>query len=97
MEIDIDSVSDIFLFLTIVVRMMAPFEIPEIKRKGGIYICGHVFFFCFVTRKSIATLTYADVVAHLTPNLVKCFKYTFRNIRFWMHGGTTLLSSERAL
>lgn len=33
MEIDIDSVDDIFLFLTIVIRMMAPFEIPEIKRK----------------------------------------------------------------
>ena len=53
MEIDNYSVNDIFLFLTIVIRVMEPILNPGIeKRKGGIYICGHIVF-CIVSGKMV--------------------------------------------
>lgn len=41
MEIDIDSMNGIFLLPPL---FLTTFEIPEIKKKRGIYICGLIFF-----------------------------------------------------
>lgn len=51
MEINIDSVKDIFLILTMVIGLKAPFLNPGIEKEKEAFTCAVTSFFCIAIGK----------------------------------------------